>query len=307
MNNMPPVVKNLLIINCLCFAAQWVAELYGINLTALLGLHFMAASNFMVHQFVTYMFMHGNLEHLFFNMFALWMFGRIMEAQMGSQRFLFYYLACGIGAGLVQEVAQLMHYFYLGGTLSALPYVGAQFNLWNTVGASGAVYGILLAFGVTFPEERLFIFPLPVPIRAKFFIMIYVAIELFSVVGRPGDGVAHFAHLGGMLVGYLLLRYWRRGNGGGGYYNHYTDYGRRSSSMSDFFRRFQQMVDEARKHTPFGGGVKAGDRYTQDMRYREQKKAEEDELNEILDKVRKSGYANLTEEEKRKLFERSRK
>lgn len=307
MNNMPPVVKNLLIINCLCFAAQWVAELYGINLTALLGLHFMAASHFHIYQIFTYMFMHGNLEHLFFNMFALWMFGRIMEAQMSSQRFLFYYLTCGIGAGLVQEVAQLMHFFYIGGTLDALASMSEPLNMWNTVGASGAIYGILLAFGYTFPKERLFIFPFPVPIRAKYFIMIYIAIEFFSVVGRSGDGVAHFAHLGGMLVGYLLLRYWNGGNGGG-YYNHYGNYNRRSSSsLGNFFRRFQEMVDEARRHAPFGGNVKANNRYTQDMRYREQKKAEEDELNEILDKVRKSGYANLTDEEKRKLFEHSKK
>lgn len=225
MNNMPPVTKNLLIINVLFFAARWAASLpaYGIDLDDVLGLHFFLASHFYFYQIFTYMFMHASFSHLFFNMFAVWMFGRIMEQTMGSKRFLFYYLTCGLGAGLMQELVQYANYWIeglnayeqvnLGGIIVPM---GEFLNRWTTVGASGAVYGILLSFGMTFPNERMFIFPLPVPIKAKYFVVGYAVIELLSAFGRPGDGVAHFAHLGGMLVGLMLLLYWRNGGGRNG-------------------------------------------------------------------------------------------
>jgi membrane associated rhomboid family serine protease len=218
MNNLPPVTKNLLIINVLCFLGYIVAQKYGIDLNDTLGLHFFLASDFNLAQLVTYMFMHANFQHIFFNMFAVWMFGRTLEHVLGAKRFLSYYMVCGIGAGLVQELVQyiqyameLSHYDNVDTGLSIIPM--AEFlNMMTTVGASGAVYGILLAFGMLFPETRMFVFPLPFPIKAKFFVIGYAVIELFSGFGSSGDGVAHFAHLGGMIFGFLLIMYWRKKN-----------------------------------------------------------------------------------------------
>ena len=218
MNNLPPVTKNLLIINVLCFLGYIVAQKYGIDLNNTLGLHFFLASDFNLAQLVTYMFMHANFQHIFFNMFAFLMFGRRLEHVLGAKRFLSYYMVCGIGAGLVQELVQyiqyameLSHYDNVDTGLSIIPM--AEFlNMMTTVGASGAVYGILLAFGMLFPETRMFVFPLPFPIKAKFFVIGYAVIELFSGFGSSGDGVAHFAHLGGMIFGFLLIMYWRKKN-----------------------------------------------------------------------------------------------
>ena len=218
MNNLPPVTKNLLIINILCFFGYQVAKKYGIDLNNMLGLHFFLASDFNLAQLVTYMFMHANFQHIFFNMFAVWMFGRTLEHVLGSKRFLTYYMVCGIGAGLVQELVQyvqyameLSHYENVNTGLAIIPM--AEFlNMMTTVGASGAVYGILLAFGMLFPETRMFVFPLPFPIKAKFFVIGYAVIELFAGFGSSGDGIAHFAHLGGMIFGFLLIMYWRKKN-----------------------------------------------------------------------------------------------
>jgi membrane associated rhomboid family serine protease len=315
MNNMPPVTKNLLIINVLFFAARWVAALpaYGIDLDDVLGLHFFMASHFYFYQIFTYMFMHGSFSHLFFNMFAVWMFGRIMESTMGSKRFLFYYLTCGLGAGLMQELVQFANYWLAGmNAYDAVNMAGVQIpmgeflNRWTTVGASGAVYGILLSFGMTFPNERMFIFPLPVPIRAKFFVVGYAVLELLLALGRPGDGVAHFAHLGGMLIGLLLLLYWRNGGGSNnrGHRNYYDrDYYNRGSGGFNF----RQWL--SKKFTRKNPDIKVtyGGKYEKDFSYRQRKQEEEEELNRILDKVKKSGYSNLTDEEKRRLFDRSRK
>ena len=156
---MPPITKNLLIINILMFVAPYVLGRYGINLNSLLGLHFFMASDFRLHQIFTYLFMHGGFEHLFFNMFALWMFGRIIEQVMGPKRFLTYYMVCGIGAGLIQELVQYIHFLSLAPELSGVSHeqLADALNMWNTVGASGSIYGILLAFGMSFPEDRLFI------------------------------------------------------------------------------------------------------------------------------------------------------
>lgn len=308
---MPPVTKNLLIINVLFFAARWAAALpaYNIDLDDVLGLHFFLASHFYFYQIFTYMFMHGSFSHLFFNMFAVWMFGRIMEQTMGSKRFLLYYLTCGLGAGLMQELVQYGNYWIEGMAQYDMANIGGVqvpmdefLNRWTTVGASGAVYGILLSFGMTFPNERMFIFPLPVPIKAKYFVVGYAVIELMAAFGRPGDGVAHFAHLGGMLVGLLLLLYWRNGGGrnGRGHNNYYDrDYYDRGGRDGFSFRQWF-----CKKFTKKNPDIKVtwGGKYEKDFAYRQRKKEEEAELDRILDKVKKSGYANLTEEEKRKLF-----
>ncbi len=218
MNNLPPVTKNLLIINVLCYFGYVVAQKYGIDLNNTLGLHFFLASDFNLAQLVTYMFMHANFQHIFFNMFAVWMFGRTLEMVLGPKRFLTYYMVCGIGAGLVQELVQyiqyaveLSHYDGVNTGVEVIP-MAEYLNLMTTVGASGAVYGILLAFGTLFPESKMFVFPLPFPIKAKFFVIGYAVIELFAGFGSSGDGVAHFAHLGGMIFGLLLIMYWRKKN-----------------------------------------------------------------------------------------------
>ncbi len=211
---LPTVVKNLLIINVLLFLATFTLNRFHIDLTHILGLHFFKASDFRLYQLVTYMLMHGNFEHLFFNMFALWMFGSTLENIWGSKRFLLFYMVCGLGAGLCQEVVQYIEY-----TTSLVNYdtvnmgsrvipMSAYLNLMNTVGASGAIYGLLLAFGMMFPNEYVYLYFL-VPIRTKWFIIGMVVIELVS--GFYGGGnVAHFAHLGGMLFGLILILNWKK-------------------------------------------------------------------------------------------------
>ncbi len=227
--NIPPVTKNLIIINILFFFGALVGERQGINLDDYLGLHFFLASDFNLAQFFTYMFMHANFSHIFFNMFALYMFGRILEQVWGPKRFLFYYILCGVGAGLIQEGVQYIHYALelsaydrvnLGGGM-IIP-METYLNMMNTVGASGAIYGILLAFGMLFPNERLFIFPLPMPIKAKYFVIGYAVLELaLGISNNASNNVAHFAHLGGMLFGFILIMYWKkkgRDNNGTYYY-----------------------------------------------------------------------------------------
>ena len=309
MNSIPPVTKNLLIINVLCFFATLAFASHDIALDDLFGLHFFLASDFRPWQLFTYMFMHASWQHLFFNMFAVWMFGRIIEQTMGRNRFLFYYLTCGLGAGLMQEIVQMAEYWYYGYAAYEQANLGGvlvpmadYLNRWNTVGASGAVYGILLAFGVTFPNERLFIFPIPVPIKAKYFVVGYAIIELLSALSQSSDGVAHMAHLGGRLVGLLLLIYWRRG-GGNGSNGGYRSYGPRDGSWNGFRNWFSSLFKKKEPHID----VTYGGRYGQEAAYRQQKKEQEEELNRILDKVKKNGYEGLTAEEKRRLFDITRK
>ena len=287
---MPPVTKNLLIINILMFIANYVLMVrFGINLSDLFGLHFFMASDFRLHQFFTYLFMHGSVEHLFFNMFALWMFGRIMEQVLGQKRFLIYYMVCGIGAGLLQELVQYIHYIYEGLNVYEQVNIGGSIlsmsdylNSWNTVGASGAVYGILLAFGMTFPDERMFIIPIPFPIKAKYFVVGYAVVELLSAIMRSSDGVAHMAHLGGMLFGLLLLLYWR--NPGG---------------LSKWFGNWRHKYSKPQMKSYRGG------KFADEMGYNERRKANQEEIDRILDKVKAHGYGSLTESEKRKLFDAS--
>ena len=222
MNTIPTVTKNLLIINVLMFLGTIVAQSCGIDLAQYLGLHFFLAEDFNAAQLITYMFMHAGFAHIFFNMFAVWMFGRILEQVWGPKRFLFYYLVCGIGAGIIQEVVQYIHYetvlsaYDSVNTGMAIIPMEEYLNMMTTVGASGAVYAILLAFGMLFPNQQMFIFPLPVPIKAKYFVIGYGLIELFLGIRSSsggGDNIAHFAHLGGMLFGLILILYWRKKGG----------------------------------------------------------------------------------------------
>jgi len=222
---MPTITKNLIIINVLFFLGGFVANSYGIDLADYLGLHFFMAEKFNAAQLFTYMFMHGGFTHLFFNMFAVWMFGRILEQAWGPKRFLLYYIVCGVGAGIIQEVVQLIQYevqlsaYASVNTGNEIISMGEYLNRMTTVGASGAVYAILLAFGMTFPNQQLFIFPLPIPIKAKYFVIGYALIELYSAfANNPNDNVAHFAHLGGMIFGFILIMYWKKKNNGTHYF-----------------------------------------------------------------------------------------
>lgn len=295
MYNMPPVTKNLIFINVLFFLATNVLVKYGYDLNDMFGLHFFMASDFKFYQLLTYMFMHGNLMHIFFNMLAVWMFGRIVEVAWGSRRFLIYYLICGIGAGLFQEIVQWIDFqasgmaaydsVNMGGSIISMQ---AYLNLMTTVGASGAVYGILLAFGLSYPDERMFVFPIPVPIKAKYFVIGYAVIELFSGLNSSNDGVAHFAHLGGMIVGFLLILYWSHGNR--------LDSEGYIAKIKKFFRDRKKPKMK----------VHYGER-EQDYQYNAKTQEEQAELDRILDKLRKSGYQSLTVDEKKKLFEASHK
>ena len=304
MRNIPVVTKNLLLVNIIAFVATWILQLRGLDLNDLLGLHFFMAADFQVWQLLTYMFLHSGFTHILFNMFALWMFGVVIENVWGPKKFLFYYISCGVGAGIMQEIAQFFSFYF---TISAQdPTVGfgelfaighqlsTPLNGWPTIGASGAGYAILLAFGMIFPNERIFIFPLPIPIKAKWFVMFYVAIELFSAMSSSGDNVAHMAHLGGMLFGYLMIRYWN---------NHPTaGYGR--SNGRQFFDRLKENFEKRSqpKMKVHKGGT--NDR-EDDWEFNARKKQNQEEIDRILDKIRRTGYDSLTKEEKQKLFDSS--
>jgi len=202
----PPVIKALLILNTLIFAVEMLSGQSMTNMLALwpLGTPEMAMSarglievpGFMPWQVLTYGFLHANLMHLGLNLFALWMFGVAIENAWGSQRFLVYFLTCVIGAGLIQ----------LGVTSYQIASGG---NIYPTVGASGGVFGILLAFGMMFPNQRIMLLFPPVPMKAKWFVLGFGALTLFFGVTGTMSGIAHFAHLGGMLFGLLLILYWR--------------------------------------------------------------------------------------------------
>ncbi len=231
---LPPVVKNIILINVIMLLADYAARsVYGVDLTRILGLYFPKSEQFMPLQIVTHMFMHGGFAHLFFNMFALFMFGQVLENVWGPKRFFIYYIVCGLGAALVHETVIAIQYariinvtdpeqvqavFNEGTDLFLRGKVFANENMKDlqmllnipTVGASGAVFGILLAFGVLFPNTRLMLLIPPIPIKAKYFVLFYGALELYLAVTQPGSNIAHAAHLGGMLFGYVLIRYWRK-------------------------------------------------------------------------------------------------
>jgi len=224
-SQLPEVVKNLLIINGLFFLATISLENYGIDFTKWFALHQFQSEDFMPHQLITHFFMHGNFTHLLFNMFALWMFGKILENVWGAKRFLIYYMITALGAAALHLAVSQYQIYELSNEVPNLIEL-AKKGLYNpsnenslrltqlvttpTVGASGAVFGILLAFGMLFPNTLLYIY-FAIPIKAKYFVMIYGALELYSgLSNNPADNVAHFAHLGGMLFGYILLKYWQK-------------------------------------------------------------------------------------------------
>lgn len=219
-NSIPPVTRHLLIINIVVWlATSAMYHLQGFDVTRWLGLHYVEAPAFNPVQLVTYMFLHdtNSFAHIFFNMFSLYIFGKILEQVMGSKRFLTYYMVCGVGAALIQEAAMAysLHPIvanYEGVDLGHGMIVPTmQFLDMNVaVGASGAVFGILLAFGMFFPNAPLYLFFIPVPIKSKYMVIGYGLIELLFGVSGTISGVAHFAHLGGLLFGLLLILYWKK-------------------------------------------------------------------------------------------------
>ncbi len=255
----PLVVKNLLIINILMLFIGFVMRsTFGVEINRVFGLYFFRSEYFQPYQFVTHMFMHGGLAHLFFNMFALWMFGRVLEGVWGSKRFLIYYFVTGVGAAVLHTFVNWIEISSMVSSANAFintpsPELFAAFiedhisrprrevydfitNWQNnpesaayinqaitmvensvrqqmnipTVGASGAVFGVLLAFGMLFPNTQLLLLFPPIPIKAKYFVIAYGVIELYLGLTRPGSNIAHFAHLGGMLFGFILIKYWSR-------------------------------------------------------------------------------------------------
>jgi membrane associated rhomboid family serine protease len=221
----PPVIKNLIIINALIYLAQYtMGHNVDQRLQDLFGLHDLHSPLFRPHQLITYMFLHGGWDHIFFNMFALWMFGAVLENYWGPKRFLIFYTVSGIGAAvfhlavLYHEMAPIAdlvqeHVRFMSGE-EQQEFLLSTENPLNgaTIGASGAIFGCLAAFGYLFPNSLIYLYFF-VPIKVKWFVLGYAAIELFSGFrASAGDNVAHWAHLGGGLVGLLLVIYWNRNN-----------------------------------------------------------------------------------------------
>lgn len=234
------VTTHLLLINIVCFLACFALERCnsGINLEYLGGLHYWKGSDFHIYQFLTYMFLHGGFGHIFFNMFALFSFGSVIERYWGAKFFLFFYLVTGIGAAVFQELAwmydlrpfeaevsQIINGGMEGGVnvgdrivygVDEL-YQWAHTEFYNrpiTIGASGAVFGLLAAFAMLFPNQPMYLMFIPVPIKAKYMMLAYGFIELFlGVQSFSGDNVAHFAHLGGAVVGVVIVLLWLRKKG----------------------------------------------------------------------------------------------
>jgi membrane associated rhomboid family serine protease len=238
----PPVVKNLLIINILFFAASYVLQSKGIQLAYYLGAFYFDSPLFRIWQPITYMFMHGGFTHILFNMFALYMFGGILESRWGAKRFLNFYFITGLGALALQLLVQSFEVYQITGSMinpgavtidlvkqmAGTNITGITPAQSNTlleiytapmVGASGAIFGLLVAFGMLYPNVELYIMFIPVPVKAKYIIPVYILIELFLGVARfQGDSIAHYAHLGGALLGFILVKLWKDNNK---YYDYY--------------------------------------------------------------------------------------
>lgn len=232
MNNITPVVKNLLIINVIFYFATWLMGQQGIQLAQYLAVFYFDSPFFNVWQPITYMFMHGSMMHIFFNMFALYSFGSILEAHWGGKRFINFYLITGLGALALQWGVQAFEMYQITGSvfnnLDTLSVSNMSATNIETikgiyfgpmVGASGAIFGLLVAFAVLYPNLEMYIMFIPVPVKAKYIIPVYIVIELFLGVARfEGDSIAHFAHLGGALIGFILVKLWRNKST---YYDYY--------------------------------------------------------------------------------------
>ena len=276
----PPVIKYLLISNVAIYVlAQFLSlfHIQGLSVSPIISYIFALyplGEGFEIWQLLTYMFMHGSLMHLFFNMFALWMFGMELENEWGSKKFLLYYLMCGLGAGLSNL------------------FIGPLFGpAGPTVGASGAIYGVLLAFGMMYPDRPIFVYFL-VPIRARYFVLLYIALEIYSGVTGTADGVAHFAHLGGAAVGliYLLI-----------------DQGKLPIVHLWYQAKHRVVPSERINEYSTHGRDNVSEAKYYDVNENEEQHVNQQQIDEILDKINQGGYQSLSEEEKKILFEASKK
>lgn len=294
----PPIIKTLIIINVVVFIVQHLfLSLYNIGDVSLgavfarLFYLFPVGDNsyFNIWQLLTYQFIHANVWHIFFNLFALWMFGAELETNWGSSKFLTYYLLCGIGAGLTQ--------------LFISPFFGP---VGPTIGASGSVYGVLLAFGLTFPNRPIFMFPFFIPIPAKFFVLIYAGLALIMGVSSDGSNVAHFAHLGGALTGFILFKI-------GDKIGLFTIFskmfkkkqsyvGNTGGQTSNVYKMYSQPDNFKSKPEPYNPYSNNSTKFIFDG-----EEIKQSQIDEILDKISASGYQNLTDKEKKLLFELSQK
>ena len=294
-----PAVKVILIINVVFYAlTYWITPMFALgghtdwflNFNAL---HPIGSKGFAVYQYLTYMFMHGGWWHLFFNMWSLMIFGNAVEQQVGTRRFIYYYLLCGVGSAAVNQLCTL-----LGIILPA-----------QLVGASGAIYGVMAAAAFFFPNAQLFIIPIPFPIKLKYLVGFYTLVEMYMGITSV-DGVAHFAHLGGIIVGIVILLIWKsqdkrkpkRGNG----------YWTSSSSGNSNYNKGESAWSKLKNSV--SGGRKPKMRVTNvreenhaDHTYNARKREESEEIDRILDKIRKNGYQNLTDKEKETLFDASKR
>jgi membrane associated rhomboid family serine protease len=224
MQKTSPVVLNLIIINILAFLAQMTIT--AINITDWGGLHYFTSAQFKPHQFITYMFLHSpqGFSHILFNMFSLWMFGSFLENYIGSKKFLIFYLLCGLGAGVLTQFTVPFSTSSFANSAEGMR-IAAENNAstgalieylkstYNMIGASGSIMGVMAAFAYLFPNTEMYIMFIPVPVKAKYVIPVYVLLDLFGGFYRiPGDNVAHFAHLGGALVGIVIIIYWNKTN-----------------------------------------------------------------------------------------------
>ena len=228
----PAVVKNLIILNILFFLATYVMQgSFGLDISKYLALYLPSSEHFRPYQFISHMFMHGSLSHIFFNMFALWMFGRVLESVWGGKRFFIFYFVTGIGAALIYSLVNYIEFSVVKAKMTpeqietvlregynafeqgknfVNPLMGKMNQFLNipTIGASGAVFGVLLGFGMLFPNTQLMLLFPPIPIKAKYFVIFYGVLELFLAFSQPGSNIAHVAHLGGMVFGFILIKYW---------------------------------------------------------------------------------------------------
>jgi|ERR1041385_2152368 membrane associated rhomboid family serine protease len=276
----PPVIKSLLISNvAIFFFASFISMFHvqGSSLAPLISYIFALypfGDGFQVWQLLTYMFMHGSLMHLLFNMLALWMFGMDLENEWGSKKFLLYYVICGLGAGLSNL------------------FIGPLFGpAGPTVGASGAIYGVLLAFGMMYPDRPIFVYFL-LPIRARYFVLLYIIIEVYAGVAGSADGVAHFAHLGGAAVG-LVYMLFERGS---------------LPMQRLWYQTKHRLVSPERvnEYSRSERGEVSDAKYF-DVHDDREERVNQQRIDEILDKISQRGYQSLTEDEKKILFEASKK
>lgn len=297
-----PAVKTILIINIVFYVlTYWITPMvplaghsdWFMNFNAL---HPVGYDGFAPYQYLTYMFMHGGWWHLFFNMWSMMIFGCAVEQMLGTKRFWIYYLLCGVGSALINQLITLLGIIYPA----------------QLVGASGAIYGVMAAAAFYFPNNRLFIIPIPFPIKLKYLVGFYTVVEMYMGITSV-DGVAHFAHLGGIIVGLLMLLIWknmdeRKSKQSNNYWTTSTSYGSGYDKDKGMWEKLKESMSGSRKPkmrvTEYNT---TNDTKAADHSYNARRKEENDEIDRILDKIRKNGYQNLSEAEKAKLFDASKR